>query len=220
MFTYKWPKAAFVAGDSVLDFLNTVDFRGRTRNQSRLTGYSSVLTWGLAAGIIDEAEFREISSIAMNAPFDAERALADLLHWREATYRAFAAISQKEEPSLEDWSTIEVSIQTAISSASLCRIEVGRARWRGFSGRLELKTIGQRLALRMNEFLNDDLVAKIKQCEGCTWLFVDTSKNNKRRWCSMATCGNRAKAQRHYQTKGLEEGQASAEGLMFANQLL
>ncbi|WP_443691321.1 CGNR zinc finger domain-containing protein [Pseudomonas sp.] len=49
------------------------------------------------------------------------------------------------------------------------------------------------------------MVAKIKQCEGCTWLFIDTSKNHRRRWCSMATCGNRAKAQRHYQLKAALE---------------
>jgi predicted RNA-binding Zn ribbon-like protein len=28
--------------------------------------------------------------------------------------------------------------------------------------------------------------------------FYDTSPKRSRRWCSMATCGNRAKAARHY----------------------
>jgi predicted RNA-binding Zn ribbon-like protein len=32
----------------------------------------------------------------------------------------------------------------------------------------------------------------------CGWLFMDDSKNGSRRWCSMRSCGNRAKAQRHY----------------------
>jgi predicted RNA-binding Zn ribbon-like protein len=30
------------------------------------------------------------------------------------------------------------------------------------------------------------------------WLFIDASKNATRRWCDMASCGNRAKARRHY----------------------
>jgi predicted RNA-binding Zn ribbon-like protein len=30
---------------------------------------------------------------------------------------------------------------------------------------------------------------------GCGWLFVDRA--GRRRWCSMATCGNRQKARRH-----------------------
>jgi predicted RNA-binding Zn ribbon-like protein len=28
--------------------------------------------------------------------------------------------------------------------------------------------------------------------------FYDTTRNGTRRWCSMAICGNRAKAHRHY----------------------
>src|SRR5699024_10403516 len=34
-------------------------------------------------------------------------------------------------------------------------------------------------------------------CGRCTWLFLDPSPTRRRRWCSMAICGNRAKAQRH-----------------------
>jgi predicted RNA-binding Zn ribbon-like protein len=41
---------------------------------------------------------------------------------------------------------------------------------------------------------------RIKSCAHphCILWFYDTSKNGTRRWCSMATCGNRAKAARHY----------------------
>ena len=31
----------------------------------------------------------------------------------------------------------------------------------------------------------------------CRWIFYDESRSGQRRWCDMATCGNRAKAQRH-----------------------
>jgi predicted RNA-binding Zn ribbon-like protein len=41
---------------------------------------------------------------------------------------------------------------------------------------------------------------RIRQCDHphCVLWFFDTSRNGTRRWCSMAGCGNRAKAQRHY----------------------
>ncbi|MBC7302053.1 MAG: CGNR zinc finger domain-containing protein [Nocardia sp.] len=41
---------------------------------------------------------------------------------------------------------------------------------------------------------------RIRQCAhpDCVLFFYDTSKNGTRRWHSMATCGNRAKAARHY----------------------
>ncbi|MGA5038251.1 CGNR zinc finger domain-containing protein [Streptomyces capoamus] len=41
---------------------------------------------------------------------------------------------------------------------------------------------------------------RIRSCAGghCILYFFDTSRNGTRRWCSMAACGNRAKASRHY----------------------
>jgi predicted RNA-binding Zn ribbon-like protein len=41
---------------------------------------------------------------------------------------------------------------------------------------------------------------RLRHClnDQCGWLFMDDSKNGSRRWCSMRSCGNRAKAQRHY----------------------
>ena len=34
----------------------------------------------------------------------------------------------------------------------------------------------------------------VRQCERCTLWFLDVSRGHGRRWCSMAVCGNRAKA--------------------------
>jgi predicted RNA-binding Zn ribbon-like protein len=41
---------------------------------------------------------------------------------------------------------------------------------------------------------------RIRRCQhpACVLWFYDTTRNGTRRWCSMATCGNRAKAHRHY----------------------
>lgn len=44
-------------------------------------------------------------------------------------------------------------------------------------------------------------LAYLKKCENpeCVLYFYDVTKNHARRWCSMATCGNRAKAAAFYQ---------------------
>lgn len=46
-------------------------------------------------------------------------------------------------------------------------------------------------------------LAQVKKCENetCVLHFYDTSKNHRRRWCSMAVCGNRAKANAFYKRK-------------------
>lgn len=52
----------------------------------------------------------------------------------------------------------------------------------------------------------------IRQCEhpSCVLYFYDTT--GRRRWCSMAGCGNRAKAQRHYARQRIVAPQRSAPG--------
>jgi len=49
------------------------------------------------------------------------------------------------------------------------------------------------------ELLTDD-PSRIRRCAHpeCVLYFYDTSPKRSRRWCSMAGCGNRAKAARHY----------------------
>jgi predicted RNA-binding Zn ribbon-like protein len=48
--------------------------------------------------------------------------------------------------------------------------------------------------------LLDQAPHRIRQCQhgACVLWFYDTTRNEGRRWCSMAVCGNRAKAHRHY----------------------
>ncbi|TRC97472.1 hypothetical protein FJV76_00670 [Mesorhizobium sp. WSM4303] len=50
-------------------------------------------------------------------------------------------------------------------------------------------------------FVCEESFADVKACEGpaCTLLFVDHTRGHKRRWCSMALCGNRAKQAAHRQ---------------------
>jgi predicted RNA-binding Zn ribbon-like protein len=56
------------------------------------------------------------------------------------------------------------------------------------------------IARAMADLVCHENFAHVRACEGpsCTLLFIDRSNGNKRRrWCSMAVCGNRAKAQAH-----------------------
>lgn len=52
-----------------------------------------------------------------------------------------------------------------------------------------------------SQLLLSNAVEQVRACgaETCRWLFLDTSKNQTRRWCNMRVCGNRAKAHRYQQ---------------------
>lgn len=54
--------------------------------------------------------------------------------------------------------------------------------------------LGQLLAA-VARTMADDTWTRMKACrdEACRWAFLDTAKNRSRAWCSMSSCGNRAK---------------------------
>ena len=40
----------------------------------------------------------------------------------------------------------------------------------------------------------DGTWSRLKACQHCDWVFLDTSRNRSGRWCSMSACGGREKA--------------------------
>jgi predicted RNA-binding Zn ribbon-like protein len=51
------------------------------------------------------------------------------------------------------------------------------------------------------DILTQEDVSRIKECPSCGWLFLDKTKNKKRRWCNMLDCGSKDKASRYYHRK-------------------
>jgi len=60
--------------------------------------------------------------------------------------------------------------------------------------------LGWEAAANLLNLLRDD-PERVRLCAGhdCLLAFCDTSQSGSRQWCSMAICGNRAKARRHYE---------------------
>jgi predicted RNA-binding Zn ribbon-like protein len=58
----------------------------------------------------------------------------------------------------------------------------------------------QQIAVSALLLLSSPEIDRVKQCPGptCGWVFLDSSRNRSRRWCSSAECGNRHRAQEHY----------------------
>jgi predicted RNA-binding Zn ribbon-like protein len=55
-----------------------------------------------------------------------------------------------------------------------------------------------RILVEVYDEMVDGIWERMKACKAddCRWAFLDTSKNKSRAWCSMESCGNRAKGQR------------------------
>jgi len=65
---------------------------------------------------------------------------------------------------------------------------------------LTIENLLKRIAYEGATLLASSMADRLKRCSNpdCILIFLDTSRNQKRRWCSMDTCGNRSKVSTHY----------------------
>ncbi len=73
--------------------------------------------------------------------------------------------------------------------------------------RLATGPVAAAAALDFARFLSDHEPARLRHCSNpaCTMVFYDRGKNNRRRWCSMQACGNRAKVASYRERKAARE---------------
>lgn len=185
-----------------LDFANTWSDRGRPETDG-LRGYADLLAFARQAGSLDEGEAARLAARSEREPGAAAAAFGRALDLREALYRLFSAAAAGRPPAAGDLALVNAALPEALARLRL------EPRGSGFGWAWEEKAAEPLDAplwpvLRSAaELLTSEELPRVRECAAtsCTWLFVDRSRNRSRRWCSMETCGNRAKAHRHYRRR-------------------
>jgi hypothetical protein len=159
----------------ILDFVNTVDLRPyeETLETPRALG-----DWLAGKGLLEPGS--RVTTADLEETKRVREALRDLL------------AEQNELP--VDIVPAGVELDDAICRAKLAlrfvdcemRLVPGVGGVRGAVGRI-LAEVSAAMA--------DGTWSRMKACraDDCRWAFLDTAKNRSRAWCSMQSCGNRAK---------------------------
>ena len=193
----EWTQGALIGGHPALDFANTAGGRTKLRDVARLTVYAVFLRWSGVARLISEAEAQELWRLVEQNPDDAESILASARVFREALHACLMA-EQDDQAWPGDCEThVLTGCREAIERSSLHR-EQGTYRWHASLDDLGVKLPAVRVALEAEALLRDPNLARMKNCDRCSWLFIDKGRGRPRRWCSMAACGSRAKSARYY----------------------
>jgi predicted RNA-binding Zn ribbon-like protein len=188
-----------VGGRLCLDFANTADRGAGDRSREYLVSYADLVAWSRHAGILTEREARRLLQEGDRHPGDASSAHRRAVALREVLYRIFSGIAAERPPEASDLALLNGALGEASCKGRLVRTTDGFAwEWAGGEGPLDRMLVP--VAWSAADLLISDLLPRVKTCpgEGCGWLFVDVSHNRSRRWCTMETCGNRAKARQHY----------------------
>ncbi|WP_432058197.1 CGNR zinc finger domain-containing protein [Streptomyces sp. bgisy022] len=192
-----WTATSFLGGHPALDFVNTVGGRTKDRSVEWLREFADAADWARAARILDNAEHEYLLARAEGAHAEASEALTDLRAQREALHDfLLAAIEDTDCPAMVR-KRVEVDIATAHREAHLSDRYRTQPAWVTDVAELGLRVLAVRVALASAALLASDERFQIGACGRCSWLYLDPSPSRRRRWCSMATCGNRAKAERH-----------------------
>lgn len=192
--TFDW-----VGGHVALDFANTVGDLWSGEPKPYLHGYEDLLDWCQKADLIGPVGRRNLSAGSERAKalaFQESQALHDSL-WTlfEAAARG-ARLPQKQLDHLNEL----VHKTAAWRRISVCEDEDEGKKvscgW-DFKGAPPVAVLGP-IVWRAVEFLENGPLDRVKECSAhdCRWLFLDTSKNRSRQWCSMENCGNRSKVRR------------------------
>ena len=195
-------KFEFISDDLALDFVNTVDNRDDPeRRKELLNSYADLLEWAQGAGVLSEEEANQMQRHAARSAMQARAALRRAKVLREALYRIFSTIAEAKQPSSTDVALLDTFDKQAMAHRRIGRQEGGGFGWQWRGDGDDLDLVLWQVAKAGAELLTSDLVYNVRACaaERCRWLFVDTSRNQKRRWCDMRICGNRAKARKFYE---------------------
>lgn len=195
-----------LGGRICLDFTNSVHMRKPTLAGDYLTGYAALVQWARHAGALHDALADRLARAGARDRQAADVVLARAVALREALYHIFEASMRSEAPAASDLAKLNSELSEAQRHARIVWRD-GRLIWewsevgdQGEGADVALDRMLWPIVRSAAELLTAPELARVRQCPGpdCGWLFLDTSKNGSRQWCSMETCGNRAKARRHY----------------------
>ncbi len=187
----------WIGGALCLDFSNTQSFRPTTTPLDRLDSYDHLLDWAGFAELLATRRLRELRVEAEQHPRAAKAALTKAKTLREAVYRICSRHAGGDKVQPSDLDELNLVVHAARNYQRLVDAS-GSFRWQ-WKTTNELTQVLWPIALSAAELLVSDHMCWVRECslETCSALFLDSSKNKKRRWCDMKDCGNLAKARIH-----------------------
>jgi predicted RNA-binding Zn ribbon-like protein len=182
-----------------LDFVNTLDDRFTPDAKELLKHYVDLARFAEDTCILPDQQVDRLMTRSMQHPEEAQRALESAIQLREAISDIFYALARKKAVLAGALAILNSHAQEAAQHLTLVQGKQGFA-WKFDANSYDLFAPLWPIARDAAELLASQRVEYVRTCASktCEWLFLDESKNHRRRWCDMTKCGNRAKVKRFY----------------------
>jgi len=190
----------WVGNHPALDFCNTISWDpDGPRGADRFEAYLDIVGWGVESGLTDRRVAARLREAASADPRGAERALTRARDARRHLHAVLVGPARGVPADPVALAQLNRFLHGALAEMTLGQTEDG-FRWAWTKPESDLDRVLWPVLWAAGRLLTEGDLARVGECanETCGWLFLDTSRNGRRRWCDMAQCGNRAKARRHY----------------------
>jgi predicted RNA-binding Zn ribbon-like protein len=182
-----------IGGHPALDFCNTRAGWGSSAPKEYLSSYDHLAVWTREVGLFGARDVATFRRAARADPAAGAAVLVAALALREAAYAVLLG-----SRSAAAFSVVGAQACAARVTSTLRRSAPASgalARWTLPADGVNTPLLG--VAAQVDDLLCSSLSGFVAACPGagCGWLFADVRQ--RRRWCDMAVCGNRAKARRH-----------------------
>jgi len=188
------------------DFINTVhSWREDEQQHEYLDSYTALIQWCAKVEILSAKKRKQLGQYAAGHAEQAGKALEKIKRVRQLLYQFFAVIAAGNVATLPD--DLLHKFNTVLSDA------LSHIRFNKNKSHLEQDwedndaDLLQPLWIVMKsayDVLTGEDPQRIKECPACGWMFLDHTKNNKRRWCNPHSCGSIEKTKKYYQKKKQE----------------
>ncbi|HEV3001667.1 MAG TPA: CGNR zinc finger domain-containing protein [Solirubrobacteraceae bacterium] len=198
-----------LGGALALDFVNTIDPRYGSDRVDYLPDYEALAAWAAWAKAIAEEDRAGLLAQAERAAPQAAAVHRRALRLRDHLY---ALLRPARDASAVDGHARAFSVELRRAHAHAQLAVAGDAYAVVLEPAAALDRMLWPVVRSASDLMTSPALARVRECDGtnCGWLFLDTSKAGRRRWCSMEVCGNRAKARR-YRASGRRRGAAHSD---------
>lgn len=194
--SHRFAARDIIGGDAALDFINTVTGRDQLP-RDWLDSYTRLLEWAALVRLLPENILRALTRRAKTEPKAAAAALTRAKVFRETLFALLKGIVSGSAPPKAVLALLREHWIAGINAHEL-RFDDGRVVAELRNDAADFDLITSMIAYRMVENVLQLPKDRLRICHGpnCSWLFIDSSKAGRRRWCDMAVCGNAAKFRR------------------------
>ena len=185
-----------------LDFVNTLDDRFTDHPKELLATYRDLARFAEDAGVLPQQQADHLCAQSEKSFQAAQRALKSAIQLREALSQIFYARANVRPVPKAALVVLNGYVQQAAQHAALVPHNE-HFEWQFDFSHNNLDAPLWSIARSAADLLASDQLPFVRACASstCEWLFLDESKNHRRRWCDMTKCGNRAKVRSFYKRK-------------------